>query len=358
MTTHHASLPRQLALLVTIALTGLAAIAAPIQAAAPVSVVASGLVNPRGFTISEEGEIEVALGGSPGNDAGVAKIVDGCPQTIVTGLPSYRIVFGAPTGVADVATLDDTRYLLLSGGDIDRGHTPNGLYRYDDMGQTSLVANISTFIRNNPVASRPGDYDTDGQPYTLLGNGDAFWTTEGNSGQLLRLGLDGTVTRIADLSQDHPIPTGIAPAPGGGAYVGFLTHAPYRDGAASVVQITPDGSIAKVWTGLTLVTALAVDADGTLYALEMATGISPNDPSSIVSGSGKVVRRTGPDSAVDVVTGLPLPVAMDFGPDGALYIAGPAFGAGKGEGTILRIDLTDGTPIAVPPDLGSEATCS
>jgi hypothetical protein len=333
-------------------------IAFPLRAASPVTVAASGLINPRGFAVGPGEQLDVAIAGQSGLNAGVVTITDGCPIAVVEGLPGYRIVFGAMTGVADVATLDGRRYLLLSGGDIDRGATPNGLYQFDENGKIALIANISSFIRDNPVATRPGDYDTDGQPHALLAMGDGFWVTEGNSNQVLHLGLDGSVTRIADLSAGHPIPTGIAPAPDGGAYVGFLTHAPYREGAASVVQITPDGTVTEVWTGLTLVTALAVDATGALYALEMATGIDADDPASIVPETGKVVRRTGPDTAEDVVTGLPLPVAMEFGPDGALYIAGPAFGADNGEGLILRVDVAAGSsPIAVPPGLLTASTC-
>ena len=139
-----------------------------------------------------------------------------------------------------------------------------------------MVADISAFIRDNPVAEKPRDYDTDGQPYAMLAMGDAFWITGGNSNQVLRVGLDGSVARVADLSRGHPIPTGIAPAPDGGAYVAFFTHAPYAEGTAKVVAVRPDGAVTDVWTGLTLVTALTVGPDGTLYALEMATGYGDN----------------------------------------------------------------------------------
>ena len=234
--------------------------------------------------------------------------------------------------------------------------TPNGLYRLDGAGGAELVADISAFIREHPVAEKPRDYDTDGQPYAMLAMGDAFWVTEGNSNQVLRVGLDGTVARVADLSQGHPIPTGIAPAPDGGAYVAFFTSAPYAEGSAKVVKVAPDGAVTDVWTGLTLVTALAMGPDGTLYALEMATGHG-DDPDAIAPGTGRVVRMTGPDTAEPVVTGLALPVAMDFGPDGALYIAGPTFGADEGQGTILRVDLSGPEPIAVPTELPGAPPC-
>jgi hypothetical protein len=321
-----------------------------------VTVVAAGLTNPRGFTVAPDGSLVVAIAGREGPHAGVARIEDGCPVLVADGLPAYRIVFGAVTGVADVAYLNGQLYALLAGGDTDRGETPNGLYRLDSVGCAELVSDVSAFIREHPVTEKPRDFDTDGQPYAMLAMGDAFWVTEGNSNQVLRVGLDGTVARVADLSRDHPIPTGIAPAPGGGAYVAFFTHAPYTEGSAKVVKVAPDGTVTDVWTGLTLVTALAVGPDGTLYALEMATGHG-DDPDAIAPGTGRVVRMTGPDTMEPVVTGLMLPVAMDFGRDNALYIAGPTFGADEGQGTILRIDLSTGEPVVVPTELPAGPPC-
>ena len=155
-------------------------------------------------------------------------------------MPSYRIVFGAVTGVADVAELDGDLYALVQVA-IPTGDTPNGLYRLDGAGGVELVADISTFIREHAVSEKPRDYDSDGQPYAMLWMGDAFWVTEGNSNQLLRIGLDGTVTRVADSLAGHPIPTGIAPAPDGGAYVGYLTAIPYEEGTACVVEVARMG---------------------------------------------------------------------------------------------------------------------
>lgn len=315
--------------------------------AASVTVVAAGLTNPRGFAVAPDGTLLVALGGESGPTAGVVRIEEGCPVQLAGGLPSYRIVFGAVTGVADVTDLDGELYALVSGGDTDRNATPNGLYRLDGAGGVELVADISAFIRENPVSEKPRDFDSDGQPYAMLWMGDAFWVTEGNSNQLLRVSLDGTVTRVADLSRGHPIPTGIASAPEGGAYVGFLTASPYAEGTASVVEVSPDGTVTETWTGLTLVTALATGPDGALYALEMATGYG-DDPGSIAPGTGRVVRLGNQGVIEPVVTGLALPVAMEFGPDGALYVAGPTFGADAGQGTILRVDLSATQPVAVP----------
>ncbi len=346
-------------LVVALVLGGLMPIVGLAHSDTTVRVVASGLVNPRGMAFNETDQLLVAIAGASGATAGVAAIdAAGCPMLTVDGLPSYRVVFGGPVGVADVAFLDGALYFLLAGGNIDDGGMVNGLYRLEETGEATLVADVSSYIRDNAVSERPGDYDTDGQPYAMLAMGDAFWVTEGNSNQLLRLGLDGTVSRVADLSAGHPIPTGIAPAADGGAYVAFFTAAPYREDASSVVQVAADGTVSEVWTGLTLVTALALGPDGALYAAEMATGINPDDPGSIRPGSGRIVRQTGPDSMEDVASGLSLPVAMEFGPDGALFVASPAFGADNGEGTIVRVDLSGGTPVAVAKAIASADLCS
>ncbi|MDQ3226529.1 MAG: ScyD/ScyE family protein [Chloroflexota bacterium] len=346
----------RLGMLVTLILGGWLPVGGFAQTNTPFTVVATGLVNPRGFAFDDEGGLVVAMAGASGPTAGVALIDDaGCLTTIANELPSYRVVFGGPVGVADVAVRDGERYFLLAGGNIDDGGMVNGLYRIEEGGESTLIADVSTFIRDNPVAERPGDYDTDGQPYAMLAMDDAFWVTEGNSNQLLRLGLDGSVSRIADLSAGHPIPTGIAPAPNGGVYVAFFTAAPYREGAARVVEVAADGTVTEVWSGLTLVTALALGPDGSLYALEMATGIDPDDPASVVTGSGRVVRQTGPDSAEAIVTGLSLPVAMEFGADGGLFFAFPAFGADSGEGAIVRVDLAAGAAVAAPSELETSA---
>ena len=62
-----------------------------------------------------------------------------------------------------------------------------------------------------------------------------------------------------------------------------------------------------------------------------------------------MVRQTGPDSLEPVVTDIPYPVRLDFGPDGALYLAYPAFGPdmGQEQGVLLRIDRSQELPISL-----------
>ena len=344
-----------------------------------VTVVASGLTNPRGFTWDSDGTLYVALAGTGGPNlptedapvieafngffggpsASVVRIKDGCPVTVADGLPSYIDGTGGVVGVSDVAILDGQLYATVEGGGAVNANPdrPAGLYRINEDGTFEVVADLSAWMRANRVAEPPPtDDDPDGEVWQMLPtvDGSAFWVVESNQGQLLQITLDGEITRIADLSAGHPVPTGMAPATNGGVYVGTLTGFPYADEAAKAVHIAPDGTVTDYWTGLTAVVDLAVNADGDLYALEMVTGSIDKDP-FILPDTGRVVRYAGPDALDVVADELNFPVRMDFGPDGALRVASPAFGGAPGTGTIAWLNLegagTDGalaTPMAAP----------
>lgn len=327
-------------------------VASPGAGSPAVSLVVAGLNNPRGMTFRADGTLLVAIGGNPGPNAAVVEVADGCPRVIAGGLPTARVAFRAIAGVSDVAVRDDRTYLLLAGGDASGGAPANGIYEIGADGTTTLVADISAFIRDNPVAEVPGDYDGDGQPYALAPDpgGDGFLVTEGNSNQVLRVSvMDGSVERVADLSVGHPIPTGLAVDAGGVAHVAYFTAAPYAEGTARVVQIMGNGSTTDVWGDLSLVIDLAIGPDGSLWALEMATGHG-DDPSAIRPGTGRVVRRDEAGNTVEVAIGLELPSRMRFRPDGALLISGPAFGADTGEGWVIRLapPAADAGAIKVP----------
>jgi hypothetical protein len=353
--------------------TGIAPAGGTAQEASPVaepvqqdqmSLAASGLTNGRSFTWGPDGALYVATAGVGGDNPGtvdapvvhavgtlyggktasVVRIVGGCPVVVAPNLPSTRDEGGVTVGAAAVAFLDGQLYVLIAGGGEVHGNpdTPNGVYRIEADGSATLVADLSAFIRANPTEfMEESDYSPDGDPYAMAADVDAgaLWVLEANSGQLLRAELDGTITRIADFSQGDPVPTALALAPQGGVYVGFLTPVPFVDGTSKVVHVTETGEVTEVWTGLTMLTAVAVGPDGALYALSFSTGNKTELP-YFVPGTGKVLRQTGPDSAEEIATNLMMPNFMAFGPDGGLYIGLPGIGATNGEGVILRMDAT------------------
>ena len=326
--------------------------ATPVGAAAgaSVEVVARGLVNPRGFTWLPDGRMVIAEAGSGGPTARVVSVeADGSLTEQVGGFPTARVVFRGISGVADVTMSPSGHlYALLAGGDINRDLAHNGLYRLDGAGGADLVADISAFIRDNPVAALPGDYDDDGQPYRLLPTQeqDGFFVSEGNSCQVLRVGLDGSVARVADLSTENWIPTGLAQSGDDPPLVATFTAAPFAPGSARVLRIESDGSTGTAWSNLTMVTDLALGPGGDYYALEMASGYS-QETGGPVPNSGRLVRLRAdqPDTPEVLVEGLHLPGHLRAGVSGengdrpTFFVSGPTLGADDGSGTVVRITL-------------------
>jgi plastocyanin len=368
-------------------IVALVAAAAPLFTAAQsqpagVKLVASGLAFPRGITWDDSGQMYVALAGDgpapdassgttdvehafglfyAGFNAAVVKIDKACGVPVATGLPSGQQRSGWHQGVSSLAFLDGILYAAVDGAGSARGNpnNPSGVYMIGSNGGWAAVASLDAWMPAHPVSDVPGDLDPNGEPYSLIVDGSSLVLSESNSGQLLRVSPDGTITRIVDLSDPHRVPTGLAMDKDGNFYVGTLGVTPYPDGSSLVFKITPDGKTETVWTGLTMVTDLAIGPDGALYALEMSTG-NTTEPPFYQRNTGKMVRQTGPTSAEDVVTGLDLPISMQFGPDGAFYISFPAIHAEGGAGGVARIDLTADAPIAVSPDILNlkESTCT
>ncbi|MDQ3694926.1 MAG: ScyD/ScyE family protein [Chloroflexota bacterium] len=329
-----------------------------------VTLAADGIPNPRGFLWEEDRSMIVASGGIggtaelPADESGsIFRIENGCPVTLASGFPSAS-AFGGRYGISDVALLNGTLYALGDGGFDVTPPTPapDGLYRINADGSWEAIVNIGAWVEANPTRLVPGDADPGGEPFAMVSDGEAFWISESNHGQILRVTPEGAITRIADLSETHPVPTGLALAPDGGIYVGFLTAAPFTDGSSKVVKVTADGTVTDVWTGLTAVTAVAVAPDGTLYAVEMSTGNATEPPFYRV-GTGRVVRQTGPSSLEPVMTSLPQPLRMRFGPDGGLFVAFPAHDASLRPGSIIRLDPT-ATGLTFPAEVWGSGHCA
>lgn len=367
-------------LLVGAPLGALAQDATPVAGVDGIAMVATGLENPRGFDWGPDGTFYVALAGNGGTQvttstnsspedqvvgptmtgqtASVVQIVDGCGVPAVTGLPSTRDPFGDVQGPVDVGFLDGQLYVLqdATGGYEAVGPDfPNGLYALTPDGRVRLVSDLSAYVAANPAGNLYHVLEL-GEPFAMVAGDDEFWVVDANQGLLLRVERTGTVSVLADLSEGHPVPTAIALAPDGGIFVGFLTPSPHLDGTSKVIKVETDGTVSDYWTGLTMVTGLAVAPDGTLYAVEMATGNQTTEP-NVFPDTGRLVRQTGPDSLEPVVTGLDFPISLAMGPDGGFYVSLPAIATDGELGGIVRIDPSLRGPVAMPADLLADSPC-
>jgi hypothetical protein len=333
-----------------------------------VTVFATGLNNPRGLTFGPDGNLYVAEGGLGGTNSTVGQCTQvvapvgpytggftariskispaGVLTTVVDNLPSSKTspaLGSLVSGVADVQFINGTLYGLEAGAGCSHGlfGTDNTIFRVNSDGTTTTVADLSAFLKANPVANPDaGDFEPDGTWYGMVAVRGAFYANEPNHQEVDRITLDGQITRVVDLSTLFVPPSGWQGATGiayhGNFYVSQLGTFPVRPGTQNILKLTPSGNVKVAASGLTAVLGVAFDARGRLYALETDTVAGFPGPQAV--GTGTVVCVNGNGTLNTVATGLTFPTGMTFGPDGALYVSNIGFGVPTaGAGQIVRI---------------------
>ncbi|GAA3889949.1 hypothetical protein GCM10022276_06220 [Sphingomonas limnosediminicola] len=320
-------------------------------------VVASGLYNPRGLAFGPDGSLYIAesgyyVPGSPTtvNGRGVAysysttgsitQLSSGVQTRILTGLPSIGSVADV-SGPNDIAfSADGAGYVVIGLGLNPTVRTSDlagtgawqlgQLYTFTPGGITS-VADISAYEAGHNPAGGP----LDSNPFHIASSASGMLVTDAGGNDLLRVSPDAAVGLVdafppAAAGAPERVPTGIAVAADGSYWLSELTGAPFIPGTARIFHILPDGSIADVFSGFTMLTDLAFGVDGALYGLEYDTNglFAPGGP-------GALLRINGDGSSETLFTDLTNPTGLTIGSDGAFYATN--FSASAGGGQVVRI---------------------
>ncbi len=325
-------------------------------------VFASGLNNPRGLKFGPDGYLYVAEGGEGGTDSTVGQCdqvvppigpykggytsriskisMNGIRTTVADNLPSSQTsaqTGGLTSGVADIAFINGVLYGIESGAGCSHGlaGTDNVIFRVNPNGTTTTIANLSEYQRTHPVANpEEDDFEPDGTWYSMISLRGDLYAVEPNHGELVKVTLNGSVSRVVDVSasQGHIVPTALAYH--GNFYIGNLNTFPVNPGSSSIFKVTPSGQIKKDEAGFTTVLGIAFDNRDRMYVLEMST--AAGDPAPF---TGKIIRVSPSGAQEEIVTGLFFPTGMAFGPDGSLYISNKGFGLPPGSGEILKVQF-------------------
>ena len=281
---------------------------------------------------------------SGGNTARISLIhPDGTRTIVVDHLPSTHLAPPADAntiGVADLAFIGGELYALLAGGGCSHGNpdTPASVIKIDrEHGTWTQVADLSAWVISHPAANtEPADFEPDETFYSMIALKHKLYAVGPNHGQVIEVSLDGTIRQVIDISasQGHIVPTAII-FRNGNFHVGNLGTFESAPGTSQILEISRNGKILNSTAGFTAIVGLSY-YQNELYALQLTTPLSSLLTGDI-AGMGKVVRLEHSGKVTDVVTGLTVPGAMTFGPDGALYISNFGTGFPAGSGQIVRV---------------------
>ncbi len=197
-------------------------------------------------------------------------------NTYADGLPpQIEGVIGG--GVADVAFLGQTAYVLVTGTsefwtgllELQIAPAAEGIYRLDSVGvgttQATLIADIYTWSDENPPVDGqifiPGGYT-----YALEQYKGGFLVTDGHHNRVLRVETNGDISVFHDFAQNI-VPTGLE-TKGPGVLVGQAGPVPHTADTGRVVALRHKGSsVASIASGAPLLVDVEVGRGNRIFGL-------------------------------------------------------------------------------------------
>lgn len=321
-----------------------------------VTVVMSGLDNPRGLAFGPVGDLYVVEAGRGGEgpcvvfpigercygpSGAVTRLWRGVQERLVSGLPSHALPNGQEaTGPHDISFHGrGGAYVTIGWGGNPALRDSLGaagalfgtLVHISAGGAWRAIADVSAFEQRVNPAGGP----VDSNPFGVLAGPAARVVVDAGANSLLRVAANGEVSALATfpsrpLRVTDAVPTSVAVGPDGAYYVGELTGLPFAEGAARVYRIEPGGNPQVYLEGFQAIIDLTFGPDANLYVLQHGTG------PMFFSGPGQLIRVEPDGTRTVVVDGLSRPTSVVIDDDGTIYVTNHGIEAGTGE--VLKVE--------------------
>ena len=329
--------PRRSGLL--LAATALLAAPAAAAAAPEMSVVATGIDNPRHVAMAHDGTLYVASAGRGGKACSgpkrdrtclgfsgriLALSPDGAKRTVQGGLISNAGEDGSfAVGPDGVSVGPDGRVVtvIFSGTPRQvRAAPPRARAQLGDVLRVlpkplEDLASIDSYEFAHNSDRVRGDRNSD--PYDVLALDGREIVADAGANAILEV-RGRRVSLLAVLKgpgRAQRVPTSLAQGPDGAIYVGELAEGA-GSGRARVLKLGPAGTRPTVVaTGFTAITGLAFGGDGSMYVTELSTNLRSQ------SAPGRVTRIAPDGSRTSLSRGLMFPQGATVGSDGAVYLS-------------------------------------
>lgn len=339
-----------------------------------VTVIASGLDNPRGIAVGKHGWLYVAEAGRGGEGPciqgpegeqclGATSALTAVPlwhkrgakpHRVITGLPSLAAEGGSraiglhdisPSGSGLLATIGgafnlETRESLGPGAEL-MGHVVK-LRPHAHHHAVKPIADLNAY----EAAENPDGGEVDSNPYGILATPSGAYVTDAGGNDLLKVRKSGKISTVAVFGPRivpspfpppaeipmQAVPTTVTRGPDGALYVGELTGFPFVKGAARIWRIVPGHQPEVYATGFTNIIDIAFDRWGRLLVLQISKDLLADDP------NGALIRvdvRHGGKRTELAAGKLTFPGGLVVAKDGAIYVTNKSTFAGVGE--VLRI---------------------
>jgi hypothetical protein len=272
----------------------------------PAILLTSGLVNGSGSTVGPDGALYVTEGAT-----GSVLRVD--PQTantttFATGLPGQIFPIG---GATDIAFIDDTAYVLVTlvGPELG-GHTGDvvGIYRVDGPNQFTVIADIGAWSLLHPPVTP--FFAPTGVQYAIQSYRGGFLVTDGHHNRVLRVTLNGEISEL--ITFGNIVPTGLE-VWGNRIYIVESGPVPHNPQDGKVVSFDYDSPTPiQVASGVPLLVDVEFGLGRKLYALSNGVYSGGGEGSPGLSDTGSLIEVNADGTFTAITTGLDRPTSLEF----------------------------------------------